>query len=197
MKEAIDALLKKVVDLRASDLHVKAGSYPIVRIDGTISVLKDEKQFNPEETAYIAFSLMNEYQKEQFRKNHDIDIAHGVAGIGRFRCNCFVQRGSIGIVFRVIPTNVSEIEELHLPVVLKKIAMEPRGLILVTGTTGSGKSTTLASMIDYINSRKTHNIITIEDPIEYLHRDKKSIISQREIGNDTVSFSKALRAALR
>ena len=197
MKEAIDSLLKRVVKLRASDLHVKAGSYPVVRIDGVISVLKDEKKFNPEETADIAFSLMNEYQKEQFRKNHDIDIAHGVPGSGRFRCNCFVQRGSTGIVFRVIPTNVLEIEGLYLPVVLKKIALEPRGLILVTGTTGSGKSTTLASMIDYINSQKTYNIITIEDPIEYLHRDKKSIISQREIGNDTISFSKALRAALR
>ena len=197
MKADINALLKRVVKMRASDLHVKAGSYPVVRIDGAISVLKDEKKFTPEETADIAFSLMNEYQKEQFEKNHDIDIAHSVPGSGRFRCNCFVQRGSAGIVFRVIPTNVLEIEGLHLPVVLKKIALEPRGLILVTGTTGSGKSTTLASMIDYINSKKTHNIITIEDPIEYLHRDKKSIISQREIGNDTISFSKALRAALR
>ena len=118
-------------------------------------------------------------------------------GLGRFRCNVFIQRGAVGMVFRVIPVKIPTIEELQLPEVLKKIAMEARGLILVTGTTGSGKSTTLASMIDYINTNRTNNIITIEDPIEFLHRDKRSIINQREVGTDTESFSKALRAALR
>jgi twitching motility protein PilT len=134
---------------------------------------------------------------KRFKKDREIDLSYSVKGLGRFRCNCFVQRGTIGIVFRVIPLKISSIEELQLPVVLKKVAMEPRGLILVTGTTGSGKSTSLAAMIDYINDNKTDNIITIEDPVEFLHRDKKSIISQRELGSDTISFAKALRAALR
>ena len=140
---------------------------------------------------------MSPGQREVFKKKNDIDLAYSVPGLGRFRCNIFIQRGTIGLVFRVIPMRIPTIEELHLPDVLKKISMEPRGLILVTGTTGSGKSTTLASMMDNINTNKTEHIMTIEDPIEYLHRDKRSIVNQREIGNDTESFSKALRAALR
>jgi twitching motility protein PilT len=193
----VNSLLRKAASMNASDLHIKVGSPPIVRIDGVLSFLHGEKTLTPEDTESIAFSVMNESQKEVFKKRHDIDIAYSVPGIGRFRCNCFLQRGSIGVVFRVIPIKILSIEELHLPVVLKKIAMEPRGLVLVTGTTGSGKTTTLASMIDYINSNKTLHIITIEDPIEFLHEDKKSVVNQREIGLDTESFSKALRAALR
>jgi twitching motility protein PilT len=193
----INILLKKAAQMKASDLHIKAGNQPIVRVDGKIIPLQDEKRLSPEDTLNLARSIMNDYQWEQFDKAHDIDIGYSVPGLARFRCNCFVQRGSISIVFRVVSMEILDIEELMLPVVLKKIALEPRGLILVTGTTGSGKSTTLASMVDYINLNKTKNIITIEDPIEFLHRDKKSIISQREIGHDTESFSKALRAALR
>jgi len=193
----IDALLKKVSQMKASDLHIKAGNPPIVRINGALHVLKDEQRMTPEDTAAIASSVLKEAHKVQFKKDREIDLSYSVKGLGRFRCNCFVQRGTVGIVFRVIPLNISTIEELQLPVVLKKIAMEPRGLILVTGTTGSGKSTSLASMIDYMNENKTDNIITIEDPVEFLHRDKKSIISQRELGSDTISFAKALRAALR
>jgi len=193
----INTLLKKAAQMKASDLHIKAGNQPIVRIDGKIIPLQDEKRLSPEDTWNLARSIMNDYQWEQFDKVHDMDIGYSVPGLARFRCNCFMQRGSISIVFRVVSMEILDIEELMLPVVLKKIALEPRGLILVTGTTGSGKSTTLASMVDYINLNKTRNIITIEDPIEFLHRDKKSIISQREIGHDTESFSKALRAALR
>ncbi|MCK5504347.1 MAG: PilT/PilU family type 4a pilus ATPase, partial [Thermodesulfovibrionia bacterium] len=193
----INALLTKAVQKKASDLHIKAGSHPIVRIDGSLYMLQDEKRLTPDDTLSIASSVMNESQRVTFKKDHEIDLAHSVPGLGRFRCNCYVQRGSVGAVFRAIPPDILDIEELQLPVVIKKISMEPRGLILVTGTTGSGKSTTLASMIGYMNSNRTGNIITIEDPIEFLHRDKKCIISQREIGTDTTSFSKALRSALR
>lgn len=183
--------------MNASDLHIKVGSPPIVRINGALSFLQEEKKLTPEDTQNIAFSILNESQKEVFRKRHEIDISYSIRGLSRFRCNCFIQRGSVSVVFRVLAIKVLDIEELHLPVVLKKTALEPRGLILVTGTSGSGKSTTLASMIDYMNSNKTEHIITIEDPIEFLHKDKKSIINQREIGSDTESFGRAVRVALR
>jgi twitching motility protein PilT len=193
----IDALLEKAVNMKASDLHIRAGTHPVVRVNGVLTALPGEERLSPEDTSSIAMEVIQEALKEQFSKDLDIDVSYSVAGLGRFRCNCFVQRGTVGIVFRVIPLNILALEELYLPDILKKISLEPRGLILVTGTTGSGKTTTLSSMIDYINSNKTDNVITIEDPVEFLHKDKKSIISQREIGNDAVSFAKALRAALR
>ncbi|RJQ56538.1 MAG: type IV pilus twitching motility protein PilT [Nitrospiraceae bacterium] len=193
----INALLRRAVEMKASDLHIKTGNQPIVRVDGKILPLQDEKRLAAEDTLELARSIMSDYQREQFEKTHDIDIGYGVPGLARFRCNCYLQRGTAGIVFRIVSMEIMDIEELLLPPVLKKIALEPRGLILVTGTTGSGKTTSLASMIEYINLHKTENIITIEDPIEFLFRDKKSIISQREVGHDTESFSKALRAALR
>lgn len=197
MSVDIDSILEKSIQMKASDLHVKAGSQPIVRIDGKLSVLHDEKRLTSEDTLAIASHVMKESYFEKFKKTHDVDIAYGISGQARFRCNCYMQRGSVSLVFRHISYDILDIEDLYLPVVLKKIALEPRGLILVTGTTGSGKSTTLASMIDYINSNRTDNIITIEDPIEFLHRDKNSIVSQRELGSDTETFGKALRAALR
>jgi len=193
----INALLKRAKEMGASDLHVKVGSPPIVRINGVLSPLQGEDKLTSENTMSIVFSIMTEAQKEVFKKRNDIDMAYSAPGIGRFRCNCFMQRGSMGVVFRVIPVKTLGIEELHLPMVLKEIALEPRGLILVTGTTGSGKTTALAAMVDYINSNRTCHIITIEDPIEFLHRDKKGIVNQREIGSDAESFSKALRSALR
>ncbi|PKL52443.1 MAG: type IV pili twitching motility protein PilT [Nitrospira bacterium HGW-Nitrospira-1] len=193
----INELLKTAVSRGASDLHIKAGSYPIVRINGELSPLLTETRFSPEDTLKIAFSVMSPEQREIFKKRTDIDLAYGVSGLGRFRCNIFIQRGTISLAFRVIPMRIPTIEELVLPDVIRNISMEPRGLILVTGTTGSGKSTTLAAMIDIINANRTDHIITIEDPIEYLHRDKRSIINQREIGKDAESFSKALRAAMR
>ena len=193
----VNGLLKAAHSQGASDLHIKVGSYPILRINGELSPLSTENRLSQEDTLKIAFSVMSPGQREIFKKRNDIDLAYSVPGLGRFRCNIFIQRGTIGLVFRVIPMRIPTIEELLLPDVLKKISLEPRGLILVTGTTGSGKSTTLASMIDYINTNRTDHIMTIEDPIEYLHRDKKSIVNQREIGNDTETFSKALRAAMR
>ncbi len=193
----INDLLKEAYERQASDLHVKVGSPPIIRVHGELIPLDKEKRITQDEAIKIAFKVMSPNQREVFKRKQDIDLAYSVPGLGRFRCNVFIQRGTVGLVFRVIPMRVPKIEELNLPEVLTKIALEPRGLILVTGTTGSGKSTTLASMIDHINNNRTYNIITIEEPIEYLHRDKKSIINQREIGSDTESFSKALRAALR
>lgn len=193
----INELLKEAHGQGASDLHLKVGSHPIVRINGELRPLATDKRLSQEDTLKIAFTVMSPGQREVFKKRNDLDLAYSVPGLGRFRSNIFIQRGTIGLVFRVIPMRIPTIEELLLPDILKKLAMEPRGLILVTGTTGSGKSTTLAAMIDQINNNKTDHIMTIEDPIEYLHRDKRSIVNQREIGSDTESFSKALRAALR
>jgi twitching motility protein PilT len=193
----INELLKKAHASAASDLHIKVGSPPILRIYGELTPLTSEKKLSHEDATKIAMSVMNPAQTEMFKKKSDIDLAYSVPGLGRFRCNVFMQRGTVGLVFRVIPMRIPTIDELLLPDVIKKIGMEQRGLILVTGTTGSGKSTTLAAIIDLINTNRTEHIMTIEDPIEYLHRDKKSIINQREIGSDTESFSKALRQALR
>ncbi len=181
----------------ASDIHLKAGLPPMFRLDGQLVPLKDGKRLPPEEVARMAFGIMNEYQKEKFKQSNEVDLAYGVPGLGRFRVNVFQQRGTIGAVLRVIPFKIMSIKELMLPVVLEKMSLEERGLILVTGTTGSGKSTTLAAMIDHINATETNHIITIEDPIEFLIRDKRSIINQREVGVDTMSFSQALKSALR
>ncbi len=193
----IDELLKKAVKMGASDLHIKVGNAPIMRINGSLSFMPGESRLSSEDTMNISTAVMTGPQKESFKKKNDIDIAYSVPGLGRFRCNAFVQRGTIGVAFRVIPMKIQEFEQLHLPDILKKIALEPRGLILVTGTTGSGKTTTLASMIDYINTNRTDHVMTIEDPIEFLHRDKRSVVNQREVGTDTESFSKSLRAAMR
>jgi twitching motility protein PilT len=181
----------------ASDIHLKAGLPPMFRVDGSLVPLKDGKRLPPEEVARMAFGIMNEFQKDKFKTTNEVDLAYGVPGLGRFRVNVFQQRGTIGAVLRVIPFKVLSIKELLLPPALEKIALEERGLILVTGTTGSGKSTTLASMIDHINANDTNHIMTIEDPIEFLIRDKRSIVNQREVGVDTMSFSQALKSALR
>ena len=193
----INDLLKKAYALEASDLHIKVGSPPIVRIYGELAPLTTERRLNNEDAMKIALSVMSAGQAEIFKRKNDIDLAYSIPGLGRFRCNVFMQRGTVGMVFRVIPMKIPTIEELNLPDIIRKISMEQRGLILVTGTTGSGKSTTLATMIDLINTSRTEHVMTIEDPIEYLHRDKKSIINQREVGSDTESFGKALRQALR
>ena len=181
----------------ASDIHLKAGLPPMFRVDGSLVPLKDGKRLPPEEVARMAFGIMNETQKEKFKNTNEVDLAYGVPGLGRFRVNIFQQRGTIGGVLRVIPFKVLSVRELLMPPILEKISMDERGLILVTGTTGSGKSTTLAAMIDHINANETNHIMTIEDPIEFLIRDKRSIINQREVGVDTISFSQALKSALR
>jgi twitching motility protein PilT len=193
----INDLLKMAIERKASDLHLKVGSHPVVRIDGDLQPLPDLKRLMQEDTVAMAFSLMNSRQKQRFKESLDLDLAYSVPGLGRFRCNVFQQRGSIGLVLRVIPAEIQTIRELMLPRVLETISEERRGLVLCTGTTGSGKSTTLAAMIDYINSGRTEHIITIEDPIEFLHRDKKSLVNQREVDVDTKDFAGALRAALR
>ena len=181
----------------ASDIHLKAGLPPMFRVDGSLVPLKDARRLPPEEISRMALGIMNDYQKEKFKAQNELDLAYGVPGLGRFRVNVFQQRGTIGVVLRVIPFKISTIEQLLLPKVLEKIASEQRGLILVTGTTGSGKSTTLAAMVDHINSNETCHIMTIEDPIEFLIRDKRSIVNQREVGVDTLSFAQALKSALR
>ena len=181
----------------ASDIHLKAGLPPMFRVDGSLVPLKDARRLPPEEISRMAFGIMNDYQKEKFKAQNELDLAYGVPGLGRFRVNVFQQRGTIGVVLRVIPFKIATIEQLVLPKVLEKVAGEQRGLILVTGTTGSGKSTTLAAMVDHINSNETCHIMTIEDPIEFLVRDKRSIVNQREVGVDTLSFAQALKSALR
>jgi len=193
----IDDLLKIAVDRKASDLHLKVGNHPILRINGKLQPMVELKRLMKEDTIAMSFSIMNSEQKEKFKSKHELDMAYSVSGLGRFRCNVFQQRGAVGIVLRIIPTQVKSIADLNLPMVLERIADERRGMVLVTGTTGSGKSTSLAAMIDHINIHRIEHVITIEDPIEYLHRDKKSIINQREVGHDTNDFSSALRSALR
>lgn len=193
----IDDLLKIAVERGASDLHLKVGNHPVLRINGLLQPLVELKRLMQEDTIAMSAAIMTKEQKDRFKTDHEIDMAYSVQGLGRFRCNIFQQRGAVGMVLRVIPTQVKSIPDLNLPLVLQKIADEKRGMILVTGTTGSGKSTTLAAVIDHINTHRVDHIITIEDPIEYLHRDKKSIVNQREIGQDTNTFSLALRSSLR
>ncbi|MCK4738619.1 MAG: type IV pilus twitching motility protein PilT [Deltaproteobacteria bacterium] len=193
----LSSILNFAVKEKASDVHLKAGLPPIMRIHGSLIPIKNHPRLAPDEVADGALSIMNESQKEVFKNAHQVDVAHSVPGLGRFRVNIFQQRGAVGIVLRVIPMTIQSFDDLHLPPVLEKLSQEQRGLIVVTGITGSGKSTTLASMVDNINNNRSCNIISVEDPIEFLHRDKRSIINQREIGVDTESFSEALRGALR
>jgi len=193
----LNDILKIALKGDASDIHLKPGLPPMFRVDGALVPLKNGERLTPEDLTKMAFEIMNPVQKQAFEDTREVDLAYGIPGLGRFRVNAFQQRGTVGIVFRVIPFGVKSIDHLHLPKIIERIAMEQRGLVLVTGTTGSGKSTTLAGMIDYINSNRTCHIMTIEDPIEFLIRDRRSIVNQREIGVDTQSFSNALRAALR
>jgi len=193
----INDLLKIAVERKASDLHLKVGAFPVIRIDGTLIPLADMRRLMQEDTIAMAFSIMSARQKEKFKNNFEIDIAYNVPNLGRFRCNIFQQRGTVGLVLRVIPAKILSIRDLLLPPVLEKICQEQRGLVLCTGTTGSGKSTTLAAMIDHINTTRNEHVMTVEDPIEFLHRDKKSIVNQREVDVDTKGFSVALRSALR
>jgi len=193
----INPILKHAVEITASDIHLKVGLPPVVRRFGALIPLRDRERLTNEDIYAVAYSLMNQYQQAKFETTNEIDFAYSLPGVARFRVNSFKQRGSYGMVFRVVPTDPPLLDDLNLPEVLKKIALERKGLILVTGTTGSGKSTTLAAMVNHINTNRNCHVITIEDPIEFLHRDRKSIINQREVGSDTNSFAMALRAALR
>jgi twitching motility protein PilT len=193
----IDDLLRIAMERKASDLHLKVGNYPHVRVDGELVPLTEQPRVSAEDMLNMAFSMMSNRQKQKFKEVAELDMAYGVAGLGRFRVNVFQQRGNVGLVLRVIPTKIRALEELYLPKVIEHICEEARGLVLVTGVTGSGKSTTLAAMLDRINSSRSEHIITIEDPIEFLHRDKKGFVNQREVEVDTPSFGSALRASLR
>jgi len=196
-QELVNGLLKIAVDNGASDLHLKVGCFPMMRVRGAITAVNEERRLDPEDMIAMATAIMSTTHRQKFKEAQEVDLAYSVPGLGRFRVNIFQQRGTIGLVLRVIPMRIRSIDELKLPEVLKTIALEERGLVLVTGTTGSGKSTTLAAMIDYINQTRSAHVMTVEDPIEFLHRDNKSMVNQREVSTDTRSFAQALRSALR
>src|SRR5256885_1874930 len=193
----VNDLLKLAVERGASDLHLKVGSYPMMRVAGLLMPVSEDSRLDHEDVVAMSTSIMSTQQREKFKDSQEVDLAYSVPGLGRFRCNVFQQRGTVGLVLRVIPMQIRTIDELGLPPVLKRIAEEERGLVLVTGTTGSGKSTSLAAMIDHINSMRCAHVMTVEDPIEFLHRDQQSIVNQREVAVDTRSFAFALRSALR
>ncbi len=197
MPVKIDDLLVTATAHFASDLHLKVGSLPVMRIGGELFPVADAPRLSPEDTLDMAFSMMSNRQKQKLKEVSEVDIAYSVKGLGRFRANIFQQRGTVSIVLRVIPDQSKNTAALGLPPVIDRICEERRGLILVTGATGSGKSTTLAAMIDRINSTRSGHIVTIEDPIEFLHRDKNAFVTQREVDVDTRSFAEALRGALR
>ncbi|MEQ8891694.1 MAG: PilT/PilU family type 4a pilus ATPase, partial [Sandaracinaceae bacterium] len=192
----IHQLLKVMIDRGASDLHVTTGSPPQLRIDGSLVPLKTPP-LDPIETKQLCYSVISEEQTVRFEKTNELDFSFGVRGLSRFRANLFMQRGAVAGAFRTIPFKVLTFEELGLPAVVSNLANLPRGLVLVTGPTGSGKSTTLAAMIDKINRERRQHILTIEDPIEYLHPNKLCVVNQREIGADTSSFKEALKYVLR
>src|SRR5689334_10812830 len=193
----VNDLLKVAVEHGASDLHLKVGSLPMMRVRGMLQPASQEKRLDHEDVIAMSAAIMSTSQRQKFKESQELDLAYSVPGLGRFRCNIFQQRGTVGMVLRVIPMQIRTIEELGLPPVLKKVASEERGLVLVTGTTGSGKSTTLAAMIDHVNRTRAAHMMTVEDPIEFLHRDHQSMINQREVAVDTRSFAHALRSALR
>ena len=193
----LNEILTIAVKAKGSDVHIKTGLPPIVRIDGKLHPIPNAPRLSPDVVGAMGQAMMNDRQRRLFEENSEVDLAYAVPGLGRFRVSVYRQRGTVGMVFRSISFSIPTLEGLNLPPVIKKMCQEERGLILVTGTTGSGKSSTLAAMIDSINQNRTCNIITIEDPVEFLHRDNKSIICQREVGTDTPTFSGALKGALR
>lgn len=192
----MDDLLRIMMEKKASDLHLKAGRPPLVRIAGKITPLEGDR-LKPEEVKALVYSIMSEEQRQMFERKHELDLGYSIPGLSRFRANVFYQRGTIEVVLRAIPFDVPTIDELGLPEVIKELCLKPQGLILVTGPTGSGKTTTLAAMVEHINRNRECHIITIEEPIEFLFRDKKASISQREVGYDTFSYADALKHVLR
>ncbi len=193
----VDKILAQAVELEASDVHIAVAVPPIVRVHGSLQVLEGYSKLTPDDTSSLINQLLQEHQKALFDERGELDFSYGIPSLGRFRVNAYKQRGSSCAALRVIPTEIPDYQSLKLPEIVRTLAHRNQGLVLVTGPTGSGKSTTLASMIDIINHERECHIITLEDPIEYLHRHNKSIINQREIGLDSRSFAAALRAALR
>jgi twitching motility protein PilT len=194
----VDAALRRLVEMEGSDLHLKVPAPAMVRVHGRLQPLEGSEPLHPRDTESILRHMLTDPEKiDEFARDHEVDFSYSIEGLARFRVNAFSQRGSTSLVCRAIPFNIRSAAELELPRVVTKLAEEERGIILVTGTTGSGKSTTLAAMIDQMNSNHAKHIVTIEDPIEFLHQDKKSVINQREVGADTESFKRALRRVLR
>ncbi len=190
-------LLQEMIQKGASDLHITVGECPKIRIDGSLVNSSVTRILKPKDTLTLAYSILTEQQKKRFETDDELDFSFGVQNLSRFRGNCFKQRGCIAMALRQIPYEINSLDELGLPGTIKKLAERPRGLVLVTGPTGSGKSTTLAAMLDKVNSERQSHIITIEDPIEFIHRHKQSTVNQREVGADTKSFAQALKYALR
>jgi len=193
----VNDLLKIAVESGASDLHLKVGGVPMMRVGGSLTVVTGATRLGPDDMIAMSAAIMSAAQRQKFEDLREMDLAYSVPGLGRFRCNAFQQLGTIGLVFRVIPMRIQTVDELGLPPVLKTLAEEERGLVLVTGTTGCGKSTTLAAMVDHINRTRAAHVMTVEDPVEFLHSDERSVVNQREVSVDTSSFAQALRSALR
>src|SRR6266478_3478502 len=192
---ALSELLRKMIEHGGSDLHITTNSAPMVRVHGILRPL-EYSELTPAETKQLAYSVLTDAQKHRFEENLELDFSFGLKGLARFRGNCFNQRGAVGAVYRVIPFEIKSFQQLNLPAIVSRLCDKPRGLILVTGPTGSGKSTTLAAMLDKVNTERHEHIITIEDPIEFVHQNKSCLVNQREVHSDTQSFSAALRAAL-
>src|SRR6058998_51095 len=194
---SIDALLERMVARSASDLHVTVGTPPAMRVNGALERYQDVPDLSPEDTHQMLYRILSTEQQKVLEINRQIDFAHSIPGLARFRVNVFFQRGTLGAAFRLIPADIKTLEELGIPSALHSLTEKPRGLVLVTGPTGSGKSTTLAALIDEINRKRAEHILTVEDPVEFVHKHKRCIVNQREIGPDAPSFGEALRAALR
>ena len=197
MAATMHDLLTLLVERGASDLHITTGTYPQLRVHGKLASLSQFEQLMPPDTQRLAYSVLNEGQKQKFEEDNELDLSFGIQGLARFRCNIYRQRGAVACAIRVIPTKIKGFHELGLPSIVEQLADRPKGLILVTGPTGSGKSTTLAAMVDKINSERSEHIVTIEDPIEFVHQHKKCLVNQREVFSDTQSFKNALKYILR